>query len=135
MLHLLRCVTYIDLFVFFCLYTINNSQLMDNYFISNCSSGFVSLEPVVIGSMLSNQFLHTPARKTVTPALRQTGTAIYIRYTWCIKFRWDSFNIKQCIIHKPLRLVSSVISLLEPYSTPSLSRMHLGFAESWYHSL
>ena len=36
----------------------------------------------------------TPVRKTVTPALRQNGTANNTSNTWCIIFKWDSFNIK-----------------------------------------
>ena len=31
---------------------------------------------------------------TFTPALRQTGTTINTRNTWCIMFKWDSLNIR-----------------------------------------
>ena len=68
--------------------------------------------------------VHTPHRKTVTPALRQTGTAINTRNTWCMIFKWDSFDNKQHIVSKPLRLVSAIISLLEQHNTPLLS-LHL----------
>ena len=45
--------------------------------------------------------LHTTDRKTITPALRHTGTSINTRNIWHIVFQWDSFNIndKQFLSH------------------------------------
>ena len=63
-------------------------------------------------------------KKTITPAMRQPGTAINARNTWCIIFKWNSLNIKLNRISKPLRLVLAVILLLEQHNTQLLS-LHL----------
>ena len=57
--------------------------------------------------------VHTGDTKTVTPALRQTVTAISTTNTWCTIFKRDSFNIKVHIVYKVLALVLAIISLLD----------------------
>ena len=51
--------------------------------------------------------------KTVTPALRQTVTAISTTNTRCTIFKRDSFNIKVHIVYNILALVLAIISLLD----------------------
>ena len=67
---------------------------------------------------------YTLGRKTVIPALKQTGKAINIRNTWCMIFKWDFFHMKLHIVSKPSKLVSAVMLLLEQHNTPLLS-LHL----------
>ena len=62
--------------------------------------------------------------KTVTPALRQTVTAISTTNTRCTIFKRDSFNIKVHIVYKILALVLAIISLLDQQKTLLLS-LHL----------
>ena len=69
-------------------------------------------------------------KRTTTPALRQTGTAINIRNTRCIILKFDSFNIKPHIVYKPMGVVLAFISVLEQHNTPLLSQ-HL---EVWGES-
>ena len=71
--------------------------------------------------MLLKSNIHTPDRKTITPALRQTGTEINTNNTWCVISKWGSFNIKLHMVSKPLRSVSAIISLLEQNNTQFLS--------------
>ena len=69
-------------------------------------------------------FLHTVDMKIVTPALRQTVTAISTTNTWCTIFKRDSFNIKVHVVYKILALVLAIISLLDQQKTLLLS-LHL----------
>ena len=59
--------------------------------------------------------VHTVDMKTVTPALRQTVTAISKTNTQCTVFKWGSFNIKVHVVYKilALALVLAIISLLD----------------------
>ena len=66
----------------------------------------------------------TPDRKTASPALRQTGSAINTRNTWCIIFTWYWFDNKQHVFSKLLRIVSVIISMLEDHNAILLS-LHL----------
>ena len=58
-------------------------------------------------------YLHTVDTKTVTPALRQTVTAISTSNTRCTIFKRDSFNIKVHVVYKILALVLAIRSLLD----------------------
>ena len=62
--------------------------------------------------------------KTVSPALRQTVTAISTTNTRCTIFKRDSFNIKVHIVHNILVLVLAIISLLDQQKKFILS-LHL----------
>ena len=57
--------------------------------------------------------VHTVDTKTVTPAQRQTVTAVSTTNTRCTIFKQDSFNIKVHIVYKILALVLAIISLLD----------------------
>ena len=54
--------------------------------------------------------VHTVDTKTVTPALRQTVTAISKTNTQCTIFKRGSFNIKVHVVYKVLALVLAIIS-------------------------
>ena len=66
--------------------------------------------------------VRTADTRTVTPALRQTVTAITTTNTWCTLFKWDSFNIKVHVVYMVLAL--TIISLLNQQKTLLLS-LHL----------
>ena len=57
--------------------------------------------------------LHTVDTKTVTPAQRQTVTAISTTNTCCTISKQESFDIKVHIVYKILALVLAIISLLD----------------------
>ena len=57
--------------------------------------------------------IHTVDTKTLTPALRQTVTAISTTNTWCAIYKWDSLNIKIHVAYMILALVLAIISLLD----------------------
>ena len=57
--------------------------------------------------------VHTVDMKTVTPALRQTVTAISKTNTQCTVFKRGSFNIKVHIVYKILALVLAIASLFD----------------------
>ena len=66
--------------------------------------------PGILSFSFSDFKMYITNRKTVIPA-RQTGIQINTRNAWCIIFKWENFNIKQHRIFKPLRFISTVISL------------------------
>ena len=60
--------------------------------------------------------LHTVDNKTVTPALKETGSAVNSRNTWCMIFKLSSFNNKR-LVSMLLILSLTVILLLEQHIT------------------
>ena len=80
--------------------------LIQVFFIKNKKTACIPLS-VDLGPV------HTVDRNTVTPALRQTVTAISTTNSRCPIFKRDSFNIKVHVVYKILALVLAIISLLD----------------------